>query len=339
MAYQKHIVIVAFSVFTFFVLSQMATFAFAQTDDTTRQLPDAGMLPDHPLYGLKKFWEGAQMAFTFDHEGKARLHARFADQRLAEFNMSLSLNKMQLADGLQWEYSRELNDTQSELETDRGLGGNVTTLAEHVAAMTYKHHLVLEALLERLPESAKLGVQNAMDNSDRGHERAIETIMRSRNVTGTVNITFTIGNRTFTETYNVTDKNGGKEMERQEINGDEDVNGNGQTERERQRETDMERSCVASGGIVTNSTCCNSVEDFPNTCSIGACGCSLEYSHTIKTCSCPEGTCFDGERCSSSSGQQGNGLGSMPARPSEEGGPGDGPDTGNPAEEGYLVLP
>jgi hypothetical protein len=56
-------------------------------------------------------------------------------------------------------------------------------------------------------------------------------------------------------------------------------------------------SCTLSGGIVSTANCCKSVNDFPNNCVIGACGCSLNNSHEIKICNCPEGKCFDGNKC------------------------------------------
>jgi hypothetical protein len=58
-----------------------------------------------------------------------------------------------------------------------------------------------------------------------------------------------------------------------------------------------EQTCINSGGTVKTSLCCNSASDFPNTCLIGACGCSPTNSHELKTCSCPEGKCFDGNKC------------------------------------------
>jgi len=58
-----------------------------------------------------------------------------------------------------------------------------------------------------------------------------------------------------------------------------------------------EQSCISSGGIVGTSMCCKSASDFPNNCLIGACGCSPENSHEVKTCVCPEGKCFNGNKC------------------------------------------
>lgn len=62
--------------------------------------------------------------------------------------------------------------------------------------------------------------------------------------------------------------------------------------------SEKEQACINSGGTVTTAMCCNSTtDDFPNTCVIGACGCSLENSHSIQTCNCGEGKCFNGSAC------------------------------------------
>ena len=58
-----------------------------------------------------------------------------------------------------------------------------------------------------------------------------------------------------------------------------------------------EQTCIDSGGTVSTGLCCESAADFPNSCAIGACGCAPDYSHTVKTCICPEGKCFNGTEC------------------------------------------
>jgi hypothetical protein len=60
--------------------------------------------------------------------------------------------------------------------------------------------------------------------------------------------------------------------------------------------TVKEQACEDSGGTVTTGLCCKSVGDFPNTCVVGACGCSPDNSHEVKLCDCGEGKCFDGEQ-------------------------------------------
>ena len=57
------------------------------------------------------------------------------------------------------------------------------------------------------------------------------------------------------------------------------------------------QACAASGGTVTTSLCCLSSGNFPNSCLIGSCGCSLENSHQVTVCDCGEGKCWDGTTC------------------------------------------
>jgi len=57
------------------------------------------------------------------------------------------------------------------------------------------------------------------------------------------------------------------------------------------------KNCLESGGQPTSASCCLSVSHFPNTCLIGACGCSPENSHQIQICDCGSDKCFDGQYC------------------------------------------
>jgi|GEM_PF-2412084 len=64
-----------------------------------------------------------------------------------------------------------------------------------------------------------------------------------------------------------------------------------------EKPTDIEQTCLDSGGTISTALCCKSTGDFPDDCAIGACGCAPEYSHQVKVCDCGEGNCFDGVRC------------------------------------------
>ena len=59
----------------------------------------------------------------------------------------------------------------------------------------------------------------------------------------------------------------------------------------------VEQGCTSSGGTISATLCCESADDFPNSCLVGACGCAPTSSHEVKTCECPAGKCFDGSRC------------------------------------------
>ena len=71
-----------------------------------------------------------------------------------------------------------------------------------------------------------------------------------------------------------------------------------------QEKNDLEKSCTDSGGTVSTSSCCKVVNDFPNLCAIGACGCSPADSKEVKICNCGENKCFNGKKCVSI-GEQG----------------------------------
>jgi len=64
-----------------------------------------------------------------------------------------------------------------------------------------------------------------------------------------------------------------------------------------EQKPEKENSCTASGGTVTTGICCKSAGSFPDTCLIGACGCSAENSKQVKTCDCGQGKCFNGTAC------------------------------------------
>jgi len=66
-----------------------------------------------------------------------------------------------------------------------------------------------------------------------------------------------------------------------------------QTPPSNQTQLTKENACTDSGGTVTTMLCCGSVGDFPDTCLIGACGCSPDNSHQVKACNCGEGKCWD----------------------------------------------
>ena len=61
--------------------------------------------------------------------------------------------------------------------------------------------------------------------------------------------------------------------------------------------SEEEQACLDSGGTVETAMCCLTTSDFPDTCVIGACGCSTENSHEVNICNCGEGKCFDSTEC------------------------------------------
>jgi hypothetical protein len=50
--------------------------------------------------------------------------------------------------------------------------------------------------------------------------------------------------------------------------------------------------CLQTGGVPSASLCCPGTGDFPDNCAVGVCTCAPATSHTIDTCLCPNGGCY-----------------------------------------------
>jgi hypothetical protein len=53
------------------------------------------------------------------------------------------------------------------------------------------------------------------------------------------------------------------------------------------------QGCLDSGGTVTTASCCADTPQFPDTCTVGSCGCAPEHSVAVDLCSCAAADCFD----------------------------------------------
>lgn len=176
-------------------------------------LAQPGFLPDNPLHPFQDFFEQLQLFFAFSSQDKANVHLQLAEKRLAELNLSIALNKTDLVPILTQDFENEINETENNINETQRLGQNVTALAQHVAEETFKHQLVLENLLNKVPDQARSGIENALNKSQEGHDNAVESIFENRNVTGIVNFTFTIDNQTFTQIFNITSEHGRPHIE------------------------------------------------------------------------------------------------------------------------------
>jgi hypothetical protein len=62
-----------------------------------------------------------------------------------------------------------------------------------------------------------------------------------------------------------------------------------------QQNRTQEDLCTITNGSVVMQACCKTIISFPNTCLVGACGCSLANSHDVDTCVCPDSQCYNPE--------------------------------------------
>ncbi len=200
----------------------------AQTDN----LPSPGTTPDSPFYFLKAWKEEIQTFFTFGAENKAKQYLHLSEVRLAEYQDMISKGKTEIAQKTLNKYQEQLGRAIQKAEEAKKTGQETDVSTE-----LDKHIQVLEENLQKAPEPAKKGLENALENA----KRAIN-----------------------------------KE--------DNDA-------------VEKEKGCTDSGGTIITSSCCKSASELPNSCLIGACGCSPDNSHQVKVCDCGTGKCFNGKKC------------------------------------------
>lgn len=144
------------------------------------ELQSPGLLPDHPLYGVKRWSEGVHVFFTFDDGAKARLHTRFSEARLAEAKAMTELGKPEWAGGLMEDYMEEVNETVMCMQRQRQREGHIMDLAEHVCNATDKHAVILSDLVDEVPEQERPRIMRAINASSNGHIRALEAIKEEK---------------------------------------------------------------------------------------------------------------------------------------------------------------
>lgn len=154
--------------------------AFAQTD-ASDDLPDPGILPDHPLYFVKSIGENIGGIFSFGQTAKIDRGIKMSEKRLAEARALADKGESDLASSTLERYQKELEKVQQRLDRARSNEGEevdegLQNAIERVAEATLKHQSVLADVYERVPEQAKPAISRAIEASSAGHENALSNI-------------------------------------------------------------------------------------------------------------------------------------------------------------------
>lgn len=137
------------------------------------ELPAAGITPDSPLYFLERIYEGIGTFFTFGDLKKAERYAALASERVAEAEVVAGKGKSELAEKTLKRYEDQLASALLRAEKAEAKGQNIESVSEKVAEATGKHLVVLERVIEKVPESAKGSVENAKEASMTGQKTAL----------------------------------------------------------------------------------------------------------------------------------------------------------------------
>jgi uncharacterized phage infection (PIP) family protein YhgE len=160
----------------FLLLFLVAGTLNAQTED----LPNAGMLPDNPLYFLETLSEGVVNLFTFGDIKKAERYLLLASERLVEAETLAEKGNTNKAKETAEKYQRRLDKALLSAKKAVTKGKNADAVLERIAEITIRHQENLAKVYERVPEQAKESIQKVMENSSKGHETALNAVSREK---------------------------------------------------------------------------------------------------------------------------------------------------------------
>jgi len=140
------------------------------------EVSDPGILPDSPLYFLKTWKRNIQLFFAFTPEKKAELELKFANEDVLVIQKLTEKGKYNIAEKLSEKYQKRIQKATEKLEQAKKRGKDVEALTEKLKENHLRQQDVLTRVLDKAPEQAKDGLLNAIENSGKGLENAIEKI-------------------------------------------------------------------------------------------------------------------------------------------------------------------
>lgn len=154
------------SLFVFFAFSFSANAAIF----TDRDL----ITPDSPFHFLQTWKESIQIFFTFGTENKAKQYFHLAEVRWAEYQQMLEKGKTEIAQKTLDKYGEQLNNALDKVKELQEKGKDVKDLSQKIEEAISKHLEVLQENLQKVPDEAKKGVENAIEKSQKGLEKVLE---------------------------------------------------------------------------------------------------------------------------------------------------------------------
>jgi len=157
-------------------------------------------MPDSPLYPVKLATEQVQLTLTPSDIGKAELHAKLADRRVAEIVYITNKGKPKQIEQIAQRLNKHLAMIASLPLAEKGVEGEMPVMApapqqveEGAKALPVpasaraklrkllkyneaNHPAALRALLKEAPESAKPALRRAIDASAAGYKKALEAL-------------------------------------------------------------------------------------------------------------------------------------------------------------------
>ncbi len=151
----------------FLIAMTIVSFLFANSANAAI-LPSSDMIaPDSPFYFLQTWKESIQTFFTFGLENKAKQYLHLAEVRLDEYQKMIEKGKTEIAERTLEKYEKQLNNALQKTEELKSKGKDITDLSQKIEETATKHLEVLQTNLQKVPEQAKKGIENAIENSQK----------------------------------------------------------------------------------------------------------------------------------------------------------------------------
>jgi len=130
------------------------------------QLPSPSWTPEHPLYGLERFFEEnlevPLARLTGGRQGEAEKRVLLAEERLAEMEVIANGTNTEALEDLRIGYERQMNMTHALVN-----GSGIVDLDVLILNRTMYHAGVLTQVRARVPEQARQGIDRAFSSSTR----------------------------------------------------------------------------------------------------------------------------------------------------------------------------
>ena len=146
---------------------------------------NAGLTPDSPFYFLKEWKESIQTFFTFGAENKAKQYLHLAEVRLAEYQKMIEKGKTEIAQKTLEKYENQLNNALDKAAELGQNGKDIKDLSQRIEESVGKHVQVLQENLQKVPEQARKGIENAIENSRKQIQKILEKKIEKQNETTT----------------------------------------------------------------------------------------------------------------------------------------------------------
>lgn len=136
------------------------------TEEPTTEEPEgAGIEPDSPFYVLDLLLEKIQLDLAGEGVYKAKLHLKFAGERLAEAEKMNLKNKEKHREEAMEKYEEGMDAAVEAVDKAQGIGQDVSEIVKEINVSTARHIAVLELVMAKVPEQAKISIERNINKS------------------------------------------------------------------------------------------------------------------------------------------------------------------------------